>query len=98
MSTHHGIMTSSLRIKNLLIDEFCDFSSDIDYNSKTDVFRDVIINQCEPRRPKGASDGLKCPSAAQRKQAKRFYLDIKCENIHVTFCIARHNDKIKISL
>ena len=37
---------SSLRhniiITHLKIDKFCDFSSDIDYNSKTDVFRDVI--------------------------------------------------------
>ena len=25
------------------IDKFCDFSSDIDYNSRTDVFRDTMI-------------------------------------------------------
>ena len=37
----------------LKIDKFCDFSSDIDYNSKTDIFRDVtslINNQCEAGR------------------------------------------------
>ena len=38
--------------------KFGNFSSDIDYNIVTDVFRDVIhliINQYDPRRPKGAS-------------------------------------------
>ena len=28
--------------QNLKIDKFCDFSCDIDYNSRTGVFRDVI--------------------------------------------------------
>ena len=53
-------MTSSLRIKIFKIDKFGDFPCDIDYNIRTDVFRDVIsliINQCDPRRPKGASGG-----------------------------------------
>ena len=47
-------------------------SSDIDYNNWTSVFRDVIsfiINLCDPRRPAPAD--IKCPKAAQRKQAKR---------------------------
>ena len=42
--------------QNLKIDKF----DDIDYNSRTDIFRDaisLIINQCDPRRPKGASGG-----------------------------------------
>ena len=50
-------MMSSLRSKNLQIDKFDDFSSDIDLNSKTYIFRDaisLIINQCEPSCPKGA--------------------------------------------
>ena len=58
MMTHHSVMTSSLLIKILKIDKFGDFSSDINNNSKTDIFRDaiyLIINQCDPRRPKGAS-------------------------------------------
>ena len=42
MMTHHSVMTSSLRIKFFKIDKFGDFSCDIDYNSRTDVFRDVI--------------------------------------------------------
>ena len=48
MMAHHPAMTSSLRIKNWKIDKFGDFSCDNDYNSRTDVFRDVIshiINQ-----------------------------------------------------
>ena len=53
MMTHHFVMTSSLRIKIFKIDKFGDFSCDIDYDSRTDVFRDVlslIINQCDSRR------------------------------------------------
>ena len=74
--THHSVMTSSLRIKILKIDKFCDFSCNIDYNSRTDVFRDVIsliINQCGPRRPNGTSGGNKVPAsrAAQASEAKR---------------------------
>ena len=55
MITHRSVMTSSLRIKIFKFDKFGDFSSDIDYNSRTDVFRDVvflIINQFDPRRQK----------------------------------------------
>ena len=46
---NHSVIKSSLRIKNLKIDKFGNFSSDIDYNSRTCVFRDaisIIINQC----------------------------------------------------
>ena len=45
MITHYSIMTSSLPIQNLKIDKVGDFSSDIDYNSKTNVFRDVIYHK-----------------------------------------------------
>ena len=51
--THHFVMASSLLIKILKIDKFGDFSCDIDYYSRTDVFRDVIsliIDQCDYRR------------------------------------------------
>ena len=66
------------------IDKFGDFSSDIDYNSRTDIFRDdisLIINQCDSRRPKGASGGHKVSAsrAAQASEAKRacmFYFTI----------------------
>ena len=66
-------MTSSLRNKNFKIDEFGDFSSDIEYRSKTDIFRDVIsliIKQCYPRRRREPPMDTKCPPATQRKQAK----------------------------
>ena len=68
MMNHHSVMASSLRIKILKIDKFGDFSCDIDYNSRTGVFRDVIsliINQCDP-------GGHRAPQPpAQRRQAKR---------------------------
>ena len=71
MITHHSVRTSSLRIEYLKIDKFGDFSCDTEYNSRADVFRDVvslIINQCYPRRPKGASGGHKV-SASHTPQA-----------------------------
>ena len=75
MMTHHFAMTSSLLIKILKIDKFGDFSCDVEYNSKTDIFRDVIshiINQCDHRRPKGASGGHKVSAsrAAQANEAR----------------------------
>ena len=68
MMTHHVVMTSSLRIKNFKIDKFGDFSSDIDYNSRTDIFRDAISLILTNVTP---GDRRECPPAAQRKQAKR---------------------------
>ena len=64
-------------IKILQIDKFGVFSSDIDYNSRTDIFRDaitLIINQCDLRRPKGASGGHKVSAsrAAQASEARLF--------------------------
>ena len=79
--THHFVMTSSLLIKNFKTDKFGDFSSDIDFHSRTDIFRDaisLIINQCDSRRPKGASGGHKVSAspAAQASEARLFLL--KC--------------------
>ena len=74
MMTHHSPMVSSLRVKKRQIFKFGDFSSDIDYNIKTDVFRDIIyiiINHCEPRRQRAPPAETKCPPAAHRMQAKR---------------------------
>ena len=68
-----SVMMSSLRIKILKIDKF-GFSCDIDYNSRTEVFRDVIsliINQCDPGAQRAPLADTKCPPAPQRKQAKR---------------------------
>ena len=61
--------------KNLKIDKF----GDIDYNSRTDVFRDVIsliINQCDPRRLQGASSGHKVSAsrAAQASEARLYVI------------------------
>ena len=74
-------MTSSLRIKILKIGKFGDFSCIIDYNSRTKVFSDVIpviINQCDPRRPKGASGGHKVSAsrAAQASEARLYIIQI----------------------
>ena len=71
-------MTSSLHSKK--INNFCHFSSDIDYNSKIDVFGDaiyLIINQCEPRCPKGASGGHKVSAscAAQASEVRLFLIN-----------------------
>ena len=80
MMTHHFVMTSSLRIKNFKIDKFGDFSSEIDFNTKMDIFRDVIsliINQCDPRRPKGASGGheVSASRAAQASEARLYNIN-----------------------
>ena len=70
-------MTSSIRIKILKIDKFGDLSCDIDYNSRTDVFGviSLIINQCDPRRPMGASSGHRMSAcrAAQASEARCIY-------------------------
>ena len=75
--THHFFMTLSLLIKILKIDKFGDFSCNIKYNSRTDKFRDVIshiTNQCDHRRPKGASGGYKvfASRAAQASEARLY--------------------------
>ena len=68
-------MTSSLLIKILKMDKFGDFSSDIDFKTKMDKFRDdvsFIISQCDSRRPKGAFGGHKVSAscAAQASEAR----------------------------
>ena len=57
MMTHHSVMTSSLSIKIFKIDKFGDFSYDIDFKTKMNIFRDVIsiiINQCHLQATKGS--------------------------------------------
>ena len=73
MMTYHCYDVTITHQKKLKIDKFGDFSCDMDYNSRTDVFRDVIsilINQCDPRRPKGDSGGHKV-SASRATQASK---------------------------
>ena len=75
--THHSVITSSLRVKNLKIVKFCDFSCDVDYNSTTDVFRDVIsllINQCDLRRAFGGHF-VSASRAAQASEARLLFLN-----------------------
>ena len=67
---------------DVIIDKFGDFSCNIEYNCMTDLFRDVIsllFNQCDPRRPKGASGGHKVSAshAAQASEARLFALKFK---------------------
>ena len=72
--THHFVITSSLLINILKIEKFGDFSRDIDYNSRTDVFRDVIslkLINVTPGAQSAAPADTKCQPAAHRKQAKR---------------------------
>ena len=80
--THHFVMTPSLLIKILKIDKFGVFSCDIDYNSRTDVFRDVpliLINVTPGAQRVPPADTL-CPPTQQRKQAKRACLNYsECE-------------------
>ena len=81
MTTHHSVMTSSLHIKNFKIDKIGDFLSDIDFNTTMDIFIDaisLIINQCDLRRPKGASGGHKVSvsRAAQASEARLFNLKL----------------------
>ena len=88
MITHHFVMTSSLLIKILKIDKFGDFLCDIDYNSRTDIFRDtisLIINQCGPRRPKGASGGhfVSASRAAQASEARLLVVNVKKSEIRL---------------
>ena len=77
MTTHHSVMTSSLHIKNFKINKIGDFLSDIDFNTTMDIFIDaisLIINQCDLRRPKGASGGHKVSAsrAAQASEARLY--------------------------
>ena len=64
MMAHYFVMTSSLRIKNFKIDKFGDFSSDIGFYSRTDIFRDAIspiINQFDPGDRREPLADTKCP-------------------------------------
>ena len=89
--THHFVMMSSLRIKNFKIDQFGDFSCDIDYNSRTDIFIDaisLIIDQCDPRRPKGASGGHESvcqPRSASKRSALVILLIVNQTEFYIYF-------------
>ena len=75
MMTHHFVMTSSLRISNFKIDKFCAFSSEIGFNTKMDIFRDVIsliINQCHLQATEGSlrrTRSVRQPRSASKRSA-----------------------------
>ena len=68
-------MTLSLRIKNFKIDKFGDFSSEIGFNTKMDIFRDVIsliINQCHLQATEGSlwrTQSVRQPRSASKRSA-----------------------------
>ena len=75
MMTHHFVMTSSLLIKILKIDKFGDFSSEIDFKTKMDIFRDdisLIINQCHLQVTEGSlprTQSVRQPRSASKRSA-----------------------------
>ena len=76
MMTHHFAMTSSLLIKkNFKIDKFGDFSSDIDFKTKMDIFRDdisLIINQSHLQATEGSlrrTQSVRQPRSASKRSA-----------------------------
>ena len=75
MMTQHFAMTSSLLIKILKIDKFGVFSSDIDFKTKMDIFRDdisLIINQCHLQATEGSlrqTRSVRQPRSASKRSA-----------------------------
>ena len=75
--------------QNLKIDKFDYFSCDIDYNSRTDVFRDVIsliINQCDHRRLR-RTQSVRQPRSANKRSALvvKIYGDYRYSNFMSSF-------------
>ena len=72
--THHSVMTSSLLIKILKI-QFGVFSSDIDFKTKMELFRDdisLIINQCHLQATEGSlrrTRSVRQPRSASKRSA-----------------------------
>ena len=63
--------------QNFKIDKFGDFSSDIDFKSKMDIFRDdisFIINQCYPQATEGSLRRTQSvrQSAAQASESRLY--------------------------
>ena len=73
--THHFAMTSLLRIKILKMDKFGVFSSDIDFKTKIDIFRDDIsrlINQFNLQATEGSlrrTRRVRKPRSASKRSA-----------------------------
>ena len=79
MMTHHFAMTSSLLFKILKIDKFGVFSSDINFKTKMDIFRDdisLIINQCNLQATEGSirrTRSVRQPRSASKRSALVYY-------------------------
>ena len=89
MMTHHSVMTSSLRIKNFKIDKFGDFSSEIGFNTKMDIFRDVIsliIKQCHLQATEGSL--WRTLSVRQPRSASKRSAACKLINSNGRICVA----------
>ena len=57
------------------------FMSDVFFNSKTDIFRNVIsfiINQCEPRRPKVVSASRAAQESVARCNDNKRFACVRC--------------------
>ena len=73
--THHFVMTSSLLIKNFIFHKFGDFSSDIDFKTKMNIFGDdvsLMINQCNLQAPEGSlwmTQSVRQPRSASKRSA-----------------------------
>ena len=84
-------MTSSLRIRKKNIYKFDYFSSDIDYNSKTDIFRDatsLLINQCDHGRLRRTQSARQPRSASiHRTWPKVLYVLVRNERKPLVFLI-----------
>ena len=78
--THHFAMTSSLLIKILKIDKFGAFSSDIDFKTQMDIFRDdisLIINQCDLQATEGSlrrTQSVRQPRRASKRSEARLLI------------------------
>ena len=76
--THHFVMTSSLLIKNLKFDKFGDFSSDIDFKTKMDIFRgdiSLIINQYHLQATEGSlrrTQSVRQLCSASKREARLY--------------------------
>ena len=95
-------MTSSLRIKNFKIDKFGDFSSDIDFKTKMDIFRDdisLIINQCHPQATEGSlRRSVRQPRSASKRSA--LVLTIKTRLMYIylfLYTVERQLSELQLS-
>ena len=78
--THHFAMTSLLLIQILEIDKFGVFSSDIDFKTKMDTFRDdisLLLNQCHFQATEGTlrrTRNVRQPRSASKRSALVRYI------------------------